>query len=148
MSSADLITCCCKNCHTLLCVSTNHWTEITSSYATYDVAVLFSHPGLEQLGPTRPGSKESELEGCTVQPLNCIKCKDSIGVKCVGVVPEKEIHRYVCLFHLCSAVVQVMDYTFLNILSTLAVVFFFPKKKRRWFNLNQKPSRKRSVPFS
>ena len=56
---------------------------------------MFSHPGLEQTGQKRPGSKDSELEGCTVQPLQCKKCRESVGVKCTSVPPDKEMHRYV-----------------------------------------------------
>ena len=93
MSSADLTTCFCKHCNTLLCVSLNNWTEVTSSYATYDVVSMFSHPGLEEKGQTRPGSRDSELEGCTVQPLHCKGCRESAGVKCTVVPPGKEIHR-------------------------------------------------------
>ena len=94
MATASLVTGICKSCDTLLCISTNEWLEFTPSYSTYENADLYSHPGLEQVDQNRPGSKDSELEGCTVQALVCKKCHLQIGLKCVVVAPQKEQYRY------------------------------------------------------
>ena len=90
MEVPEIISCNCKICSNVLCISSNDWTEVSSSYSTYVNVAYFSHPGLELVEPRRPGSRESELEGCTVQPLRCAKCKTGMGVKCVDGPREKK----------------------------------------------------------
>lgn len=90
MATSEIISCNCKICSSVCCISSNEWIEVSSSYSTYVNVAYFSHPGLELVEPKRPGSKNSELEGCSVQPLRCTKCKTGMGVKCVDGPKEKK----------------------------------------------------------
>lgn len=90
MATSEIISCNCKICSSVCCISSNEWIEVSSSYSTYVNVAYFSHPGLELVEPKRPGSKNSELEGCSVQPLRCTKCKTGMGVKCVDGSKEKK----------------------------------------------------------
>ena len=94
MASADLVTGRCKTCDAVLCITPNEWTEFTPSYSTYSNKELYSHPGLEQINQNRPGLKDSDLDGCTVQALQCRQCGEQIGAKCVAVVLGKEQYLY------------------------------------------------------
>ena len=94
-TTAYLVSGFCNTCEAFLTVSTNEWTEFTPSYSTYENAELYSHPGLEQLNQNRPGVKDSELEGCTVQALLCKECQEQIGVTCVTAGAEKSHYRFV-----------------------------------------------------
>ncbi|KAL2037291.1 hypothetical protein N7G274_009980 [Stereocaulon virgatum] len=90
MATPEIINCSCNNCNSVLCISSNEWTEISSSYSTCVNLAYFSLPGLELVEPKRPGSKGSALEGCSVQLLRCTKCKTAMGIKCVDGPREKK----------------------------------------------------------
>lgn len=93
MTGPELVTCICDNCNSVVCCSSNEWTEISSTYSTYVDAARFSHPGLETVEPRRPGSKDSALEGCYVKPLRCMKCKTVMGLKCVDAAPDRRVNQ-------------------------------------------------------
>jgi len=83
MATQELISLSCITCSTILCISSNSFKEVSTSYSTYENASYFSHPGLEQVEQKRPGAPNSQLEGCVVCPLRCKECKAAVGVKCV-----------------------------------------------------------------
>lgn len=84
-----MISCHCNECHILICISLNSWTEVTTSYSTYENSGCFTDPGLELVGQIREGAVNSELEGCLVKPLRCHRCRAALGVRCVEAPVEK-----------------------------------------------------------
>lgn len=97
MSTLELVNALCTACKNILFVSPNSWIEITSSYSTESSFWPSLTIGLEQIGKSRPGSKDSELEGCSVQALRCKGCHATVGIQCVHVVVGKEIHLLVAV---------------------------------------------------
>ena len=85
-----MISCHCNECHILICISLNSWTEVTTSYSTCEDSGGFTDPGLELVEQIREGAGKSELEGCLVKPLRCHGCRTPLGVRCVEAPVEKQ----------------------------------------------------------
>lgn len=101
----ERVSCHCRICDQPICSSINEWVSVTNTYSTYANADSYSQTGLTALNQIRPGATDSELEGCSLQPLNCSACKAGLGIKCVETPEEKERYRYVyvhiiTLYHL------------------------------------------------
>jgi hypothetical protein len=91
----ERVSCHCRVCDQPICTSSNEWVSVTNSYSTYTNAEAFSQTGLTAVNQIRPGATDSELEGCSVQPLQCSACKTGLGIKCVETPQEKEQYKYV-----------------------------------------------------
>ena len=82
LESQDVVSGFCV-CGNVLCTYLNAWLQISTTYFTYEYPELYTEQGLVPTHPPRSGSKDSELEGCTMLPLNCKTCNVTVGVKCI-----------------------------------------------------------------
>lgn len=89
MAMAEKISCHCKECSNLNCISLNDLIWVSNSYSTNKHSAGFTDPGLELVEQIREGSNDSELEGCLVKPLRCYRCKAALGLRCIEAPVEK-----------------------------------------------------------
>ncbi len=83
----------CKSCNTHVFTNNNEWIEISETYSTFENAICYMGYEIEVVHQDRYGSKDSELEGCTLQPLQCKRCHDVLGSICVWAPEEKKQHK-------------------------------------------------------
>ena len=74
----------CKTCKTHACTYINEWVEISNTYSTFEDDSKYTEIGLERVKQYRYGSKDSELERCTLWPLRCSECHTGLGSYCFG----------------------------------------------------------------
>jgi hypothetical protein len=83
----------CRTCHTHICTYINEWIEITKTYSTFENAISYMGFEIVVLDEERSGYKDSELEGCTLQPLSCKRCRKIVGSICVWAPEGKEQYK-------------------------------------------------------
>lgn len=83
----------CESCNTHICTYSNEWVEISETYSTYENPQNYAEVGLERVKLDRAGSKDSELERCTLRPLRCKRCQTGLGLLCVRAPEEKKRYQ-------------------------------------------------------
>lgn len=95
-AAANLISCICNKCETVLCISTNEWVYMPPSLFAYHNAKLFSHPGIQYSERDSPGPVALDLPlGVLIATRVCCKtCKSAVGMQCVSTAVGREWLRY------------------------------------------------------
>lgn len=81
--NTEQIRCYCSGCDQYLYTCANAWAQISNTYYTCARPETQDTFGLVHRGQSRAGHRESELEGCVVQPLLCEKCGLGLGLRCI-----------------------------------------------------------------